>query len=252
MYHSNDKDLRDIIANRLILYGIDVDIENGKIRYLEKKLPNLQCRSLYLLRHAETVGTREKRFMSDFSTNAILTKNGVLGIEALSNDIKRMKFDYILYSTLPRVKETANIIKRCMNDDTCFIELPWMKGIDNAGWEGKKIDELQGDDNEDFFQREIFHNIYAKSSNGCSWGEVLVRCIDLIEYINLHFKNKKLLLVSQGSILMGVRIILHMKEELWENYDAETFFGLKENSVQEYGKLHYIFGNSLCEINNLK
>lgn len=247
VYHNNNKELRDIIANRLALYGIVVDIENGQIQYLGKKLPNLQCYNLYLLRHAETVGTREKRFMSDFSPNAILTEKGILDIEALSNDIKKMKFDYILYSTIPRVKQTAKIIQRCMNDDVCFIEVPWIKGIDNAGWEGKKADELLGVDNEDFFQREILHNIFAKSSNGCSWGEVLFRCIDLIEYINLHFKNKKILLVSQGSILIGTRIVLHMEKELWKNYDAETFFGLKESNVQEYGKLNCIFENSLCE-----
>lgn len=78
-------------------------------------------------------------------------------------------------------------------------------------------------------------------------GEVLVRCIKLVEYINNNYKRQKILLVSQGSILIGLQIILHIQEELWENYDAETFFGLKDNESKpkDYGKLHLIYKNRL-------
>jgi len=245
LYHSNSMELKYSIINQLVSYGIATNIENGQIHYFEKKFLGLQCSSLYLLRHAETIGTREQRFMSDLSDNATLTNKGISDIKNISDTINRIKFDYILYSSIARVKQTAKIINHCIGNGSNFIEVPWMKGINNAGWEEKKSKELAGEDKEDFFQREILHNIFAKSSKGCSWGEVLIRCIDLIEYINQYYKNKKILLVSQGSILIGLRIILHIEKKPWENYDAETFFGLKSSTSQDYGKLHYIYGNEL-------
>lgn len=245
MYSNNTGSMRYYIAGQLKTYGINVDINNGKILNYSENIKLLQCRSLYLLRHAETIGTKEKRFMSDSSSNAVLTEQGIANVKLTANLIEKMQFDYVLYSLIPRVKQTAEIIKQYENYCNNYIEIPWMNGIDNAGWEGKTVAELNGKDQEDFYQREILHNIFARSSKGCSWGEVLLRCIDLIEYINAHLIDKKVLLISQGSIFVGLRLLLHLEDKLWGNYDAESFFGLNNNKSQNYGKLQYIFGENI-------
>ena len=243
MYHSNKPKTKKYIIDRLAERGISVDYESGQIVKCEPE-ETLHCRALYLLRHAETVGTSEKRFMSDSSENAVLTERGVEEVGRTGIVIAGMGFDYVYYSPIPRVRQTMEIVRK-WNVNSIYMEIPWMKGIDNAGWEGKAAVELKSEDYEDFYQREILHNIFAKSSLGCSWGEVLLRCIDLIDMINRLQEGKKILLISQGSIFIGLSILLHLEKSLWENYDPEIFFGLKGNTSLHYGKLQYLYGEKL-------
>lgn len=245
MYHINTEKTRDHIIDRLGMWGIDVDAKSGQILGYTKQVGEVRCRSLYLLRHAETYGTMEKRFMSDESTNSILTQNGIKDVELVASRIEKMKFDCVLYSSITRVKQTAEIVQQQINSCSCYIELPWMKGIDNAGWEGKTAAELKKVDREDFYQREVIHNIFAKSSRGCSWGEVFLRCIDLIKFLNSNYADRRVLLISQGSILIGIKIILQLEDELWKGYDSESFFGLTNDKINNYGKLKHIFGEEI-------
>lgn len=249
MYHKvNDEICKKIIC-KLKEHGIQVDIRNGQIYYDEHCALKLKCQALYLLRHGETYGVKENRFMSATSLNSKLTDSCLERLIKTAKQIEVMDFDYIFYSGIPRVKETSDIIRSCMDKKTCFVEVPWMVGIDNAGWEGKNKEELTGDDKEDFYQREILHNIFAKSSQGSCWGEVLCRCIDLVKYINENYKEKRILLVSQGSVFIGLMIVLHMKEEAWENYDPETFFSLKSIGQHNYGKLQTIYETGSSSLN---
>lgn len=245
MYHSNTEMKKQYIIKQLKRCGICVDITSGRIFYHGSSEKNLKCHSLYLLRHAETTGIEEKRFMSDFSSNSILTKKGISDVKEVVDIIGKMKFDLIFYSPIIRVKQTVQVIWQHEKVCDCYVEIPYMKGIDNAGWEGKGVFELQGEDYEDFYQREILHNIFARSSKGCSWGDVLLRCIELIEFINSYYANKKILLISQGSIFLGLKIILHLEEEIWKDYNPELFFGLTYDSLKNYSKLQYIFGDKI-------
>ena len=245
MYHKNTGIEKKKIIDQLRAFGIIIDVNSGQILGYEKQIKELHCHSLYLLRHAETLGTKEKKFMSDTSENAVLTEKGKNDVMRMADIIEKMQFDCVLYSTIARVKQTAEIISQYENYCNCYIEVPWMKGIDNAGWEGKNVIEFNKEEYEDFYQREIVHNVFAKSSKGCSWGEVLLRCIELRTFINENFKEKKILLISQGSIFMGLRIVLGLESGLWNNYKAEDFFGLAGSLSQSYGKLQYVFGEKI-------
>lgn len=57
MYHREELSVRIKIKNELIKYGIQTDIENGEISYIGAKNISLKCKQIYLLRHAETIGT---------------------------------------------------------------------------------------------------------------------------------------------------------------------------------------------------
>ena len=137
MYHVNTKKTREHIIDQLGMWGMVVNANTGQILGYTEQIGKLQCRSLYLLRHAETYGTMEKRFMSDESPNSILTQNGIKDVKSVADRIEKMKFDCVIYSSITRVKQTAEIVKQQTNSQSCYIELPWLKGIDNAGWEGK-------------------------------------------------------------------------------------------------------------------
>ena len=110
---------------------------------------------------------------------------------------------------------------------------------------GREKQLLKKDDQEDFYQRELLHNIFAKSSRGCSWGEVFLRCIELVEFLNNNYANKRVLLISQGSILIGIKTILQLESEPWKGYDSKAFFGLTNNKSNNYGKLNHVFGEEI-------
>lgn len=242
MYHRADEQICIGVIEKLKQYGIRTDVVNGNISFArdmgKKLIP--RCNALYLLRHAETYGTKLNKFMSDLSNNSKLTRCGIKTIVENSKKIEELDFDYIFYSLIPRVKETFDIIFRQLKKKPYCVEIPWMLGIDNSGWEERNIDELSGEDKEDFYQREILHNIFAKSSGGCCWGVVLCRCIDLVEFINKEYKGKKILLISQGSVSIGLQIVLQLKKP-WENYNPETFFSLKKTEESNYGEMQLIF-----------
>lgn len=227
-------------------YGIKVKT-CGQIYYNSPATVHLNCDTLYLLRHAETFGIRNNKFMSDTSKNSQLTEEGIRTVCQTAAELERLNFDYILYSNIPRVRQTAEIVqyqlcsKETNEYQSCFVEIPWLKGIDNAGWEEKGSWELKGEDAKDFYQREILHNVFAKSTGGNCWAQVLLRCGRLIKYINENYYGKRVLLISQGSILMGIQIILHINSEPWNDYNPEDFFGLKNKGLRNYGKLHQIF-----------
>ena len=244
MYHREKSESCNHIANKLKKYGILTDMQSGKISYSGNQSVNLYCKNLYFLRHGETEGTTSHRFMSAFSPNSCLTEKGRQQLLHVANKISQIDIDHILFSSIPRVKQTAEIIRQNINQGYDFTELSWLIGIDNTGWEGKTPKELDGIDAEDFIEREKKHNIFARSVRGSSWGQVLLCSITLINYLNEHFSGKNVLLISQGSILMGFQLLLHIHDEPWKKYDTDDFFCLKNNGQStNYGKLKLIYHN---------
>lgn len=241
LYHKETEEVCKRIGKQLELYGIQTDMATGQILYSHSKGATLACNKLYLVRHAETFGTKEKKFMSDFSTNSVLTEYGKDELKCTADIIDEIKFDCVLYSDIPRVKLTADIIKERMVSSSDFIELHWMRGINNDGWQEKSKDDLYDMDAEDFYQREVLHNIFAKSSRGSSWGEVLCMCIQLIKYINYNYANKNVLLISQGSVKLGIEILMHMVKKPWEKYSTDEFFSLNGVGQKNYGKIQCIY-----------
>lgn len=242
LYHRDEDAYCKKIALNLKQCGIKTDMITGQINYLPKFDMKLRCNALYLLRHGETEASVTNRFMGRNSLNSKLIDEAKYTLKETAEEINKLQFDVVLYSDIPRVKETTEIIKKYVTDDTYFVEIPWMLGIDNTGWEGKTKDELQGMDIEDFYQREIVHNIFAKSSKGTSWGTVLDCCLKFVLYINKYFADKKILLVSQGSVFTGLQIVLHLLESPWEKYDAYKLFSLTEGSRQlQYGRLQLLY-----------
>ncbi len=103
-----------------------------------------------------------------------------------------------------------------------------------------RSNELFGIDREDYVQRELVHNIYAKSERGTSWGTVLVTAIRLFEYLNDMCQDKSVLIISQGSLLYALKIVLRLEEIPWNNYSTQEFYNLVSNGENLYGKVQMI------------
>ena len=117
-----------------------------------------------------------------------------------------------------------------------------MLGINNSVWEEKQLEMLDDTNLYIFLQREYAHNIFAKSKYGDSWGDVLLRCSKLIWAINKDYKGKEILLISQGSIYQGLKILLHHSNKPWDGYSANAMFCAKPSREKPvgYGKLFHI------------
>ncbi len=249
-YHIDNINFRKKVKLILEQYGIKVNIENGKICKNQKKSKvKIECEAVYVLRHAKTLGTINKVFMSDDSDNSHIVYEGIKELIVNNKDVNKCRFDSaIICSDIPRVMETGEIFK-LLNPNILIDVQKNFKGINNGGWENKTEKTMTGIDLNDYIQREKEHNIFAKSSSGESWAQVLLNCVDLIEYLNKNYKNKRVLLISQGSILMGLKILMGI-EDLWEDYDTKKLFNLyneKKSNSNNYSKISLLYDvNNTC------
>lgn len=225
LYRNEQNTLREklLIALSLLRYGIFVNLYNGQLTYITY-LPKCNCQKLRLLRHGKTIAVERHEFMSDSSLNSTLTNEGIMEIKATAEEIARDFPDVVLLAPLLRTVNTYQVLQKQIQDvlpvKMCF----YMRGINNSVWEEKTFEMLDDDNLYVFLQRECYHNIFAKTENGDSWGDVLLRCARLIREINRNFTNKNILLISQGSIYQGMKILLHQSKTPWEGYSAESMF----------------------------
>ena len=241
-FHQDSIEEKNNSKEKLASFGIDVDVSTGMIQYNTIQNTNLlKCNAVYLLRHGHTKGTQEHVFMSDTSDNAHVCEKGKEDILKLKDCCEKYKFDCVVVcSDIPRVLETAEIFKS-VNPTKKYYYKKNFKGINNKGWEGKKEETFNEQDLSDYNERELKHNIFAKSSEGESWSQVLLNCIDLIEYLNSEHKNERVLLIGQGSIIRGINIIIHKYANPWENYNVKKLYNFeKKNNEDNYGTISCI------------
>lgn len=226
------------ITITLLLFGWLVNPFTGRILFGFFS-PHCRSKSLRLLRHGKTFAVTRNEFMSNTSKNSALTKDGIEEIKAVSRILLHNLPDVILLAPLKRTRDTFNVLQsqteECLQVKTC----PYMLGINNSVWEGKRFEMLDENNFYIFLQRECAHNIFAKSKNGDSWGDVLIRCAKLIYTINKDYRDNDVLLISQGSIYQGLKILLHHSNKPWDGYSANAMFCM--NTSQEksvgYGKI---------------
>lgn len=210
-------------------YGILLNPINGSISYLNFS-PKCKCTKLQIMRHGKTLGTERKEFMSDTSLNSKLSESAAKEIDAISQSILNDLPDAIIVSTLDRTMATYKILKRNLPKYMSVSFSEEMRGINNGVWEGKTFEMLDEENLFVFLQRECCHNIFAKSEDGDSWADVIYRCTKILKELNRNYKDKQVLLISQGSIYQGLKILLHIDSSPWENYSAEKMFNLSQTN----------------------
>lgn len=208
----------------LLRHGIGVNLRSGKLFYLTFS-PHCLCYSLDLVRHGKTVAVEKGEFMSNSSKNSVLSASGILELEGTAKEIDRMSPDVILFAPIERTEKTFKILKKYLSCNPTVKKCEYMIGINNSVWGDKKFESLDYENVYVFLQRECNHNIFVKSFDGDSWGDVLVRCARLLKELNCHYASKKVLLVSQGSVFQAMKILLHQNRHPWDGYSPSAMFG---------------------------
>jgi len=232
---------RERITKNLLRWGISIDQETGKIDYIEGTEPlPVKCKSIHLIRHAETVAVAKHEFMSDTSDNCGFTENGIEITRKQAAELDAYDFDVALHGPIARVVNTMKII---MERPQKFeaVRVQKLHGIDNTGWEYKSFYDLENDPT--FIAREIENNMFARTPNGTSWGTVIANCVDVIDLINEQYPGKKVLLLSQGSVLRAMQILLRARKHPWDDFTVSGMYHVGDDSKKkkDYGIINKVF-----------
>lgn len=228
--------IKERIAISLILlrYGIGVNLKSGKLFYIPYK-PKCACKTLQLIRHGKTFAVERGEFMNNDSVNSNLTDAGIKELERTAVNIVIDLPDVILVGPLRRTIKTYEVLSSKIPSEILVKKCEYLLGINNSVWGEKTFEMLDIENLCVFLQRECSHNIFAKTKAGDSWGDVLVRCAKLLRDINKQYANKKILLISQGSIYQGLKILLHQEKNPWDNYTASSMFGTINRDSKQIG-----------------
>lgn len=232
---------KERITKTLLKWGIAIDQQTGKIDYIEgTTIPEVKCRSIHLIRHAETEAVVKHEFMSDTSNNCGFTENGIEITKKQAAELDAYDFDIALYGPIARVVNTKKII---MERPQKFeaVRIQYLHGIDNTGWEYKSFEELVNTDI--FIARELENNMFARTPEGTSWGTVIANAADVIEFMNEYCADKKVLLLSQGSVLRAFQILLRKRNHPWDDFTVEGMYhvGDDTNKKKNYGIIDKIY-----------
>lgn len=232
---------RERITNNLAKWGIVIDQENGQIHYIEDAvLPTMKCQSIHLIRHAETVAVAKHEFMSDTSDNCGFTENGIQITHRQAAELDAYDFDIALYGPIARVVNTKELIMQTPQKFQC-VRVEKLHGINNTGWEYRSFSDLEHDPT--FVAREIENNMFARTPNGTSWGTVIANCVDVLELINEEYAGKKILLISQGSVLRAMQILLRARKRPWDDFTVSGMYHVGDDSKKkkDYGIINKVF-----------
>lgn len=229
------------ITKNLLRWGITTDQVTGKIDYIEgTTIPEVKCESIHLIRHAETIAVAKHEFMSDTSDNCGFTDIGVEITRKQAKELDAYDFDVALYGPIPRVVHTKELIMQTPQKFEA-LKVHKLHGIDNTGWEFKSFDELQY--NPIFIAREMENNMFARTPSGTSWGMVIANCVDVMDLINERYADKKILLISQGSVLRAFQILLRKRQHPWDDFTVEGMYhvGDDTNKKKNYGVIAKVY-----------
>lgn len=232
---------RERITNNLAKWGISIDQGTGKIDYIEGTvIPEVRCNSIHLIRHAETEAVAKHEFMSDTSDNCGFTENGIEITKKQAEELDNYNFDIALYGPIERVVNTQKLIMERPQKFEC-VRVEYLHGINNTGWEYKSFFDLENDPT--FIAREIENNMFARTPNGTSWGTVIANCVDVLELINENYQGKNILLISQGSVLRAMQILLRKRKHPWDDFTVSGMYHVGDDSKKkkDYGIINKVF-----------
>lgn len=231
---------KERITKNLAKWGIVIDQETGKIDYVDVVLPEMKCESIHLIRHAETEAVIKHEFMSDTSDNCGFTENGIEITKKQALELDQYDFDVALYGPIARVVNTQKIIMSIPQKFEA-VKVDVLHGINNTGWEYKSFYDLEH--NPTFIAREIENNMFARTSNGTSWGTVIANCVDVLDLINEKYAGKKILLISQGSVLRAMQILLRKRKHPWDDFTVSGMYHVGDDSKKkkDYGIINEVY-----------
>ncbi len=228
------------ITDTLLKWGIATNQDDGTIDYIKTGIPEMKCKSIHLIRHAETIAVVKHEFMSDTSNNCGFTENGIEITRKAAEEMNNYSFDVALFGPIERVINTMKLVMDIPQKfDAVYCKK--LHGIDNTGWEYKSFFDLEH--NPLFLAREVENNMFARTPEGTSWGTVIANCADVLDIINDKYAGKKVLLISQGSVLRGMQILLRKREHPWDEYTVSGMYHVGDDSKKKknYGIISQVY-----------
>jgi len=179
-------------------------------------------------------------FMSDTSANCAFTDNGIEITHKQAAQLDSYNFDVALYGPIERVVNTKNLIMQTPQKFP-YVPVEKLHGINNTGWEYKTYFDLEHDPT--FIAREIENNMFARTPKGSSWGTVIANCVDVLEFINQNYEGKNILLISQGSVLRAMQILLRARKHPWDDFTVSGMYHVGDDSKKkkDYGIIAKVF-----------
>lgn len=232
---------KERITSNLLKWGISIDQETGLIDYIDGTvIPEMKCDSIHLIRHVETAAVADHEFMSDTSTNCGFTEKGMEIARRQAEELGNYNFDIALYGPIERVVNTKEVIMETPQTFEC-VRVECLHGINNTGWEYKTYYDIK--DDPVFIEREEKNNMFARTTQGSSWGTVIANCADVLELINEKYAGKKILLISQGSVLRGMQILLRARKHPWDDYTVSGMYHVGDDSKKKknYGIISKVY-----------
>ncbi len=181
-----------------------------------------------LIRHGETLWTKERRYQG--KTNTPLTAKGRGQVRRFVSEISKFQPDVIFSSQLDRCKESAKIFCSPLNKkpkvDARLDELGF--GV----WEGKTANEL-------LEEKDASYEKWSKGKiltpkGGESIASLKKRIKSFIRYCQSHYDNKKIIIVTHGG---PIRIFLLELLKLSEQHLSQ--FRIDPGSMTVIGKYQY-------------
>lgn len=171
---------------------------------------------LFIVRHGQTLWNKEHRLQGKY--NSDLTKLGreqaiILGEYLKKNNIQ---IDHFISSPLGRAYETARLISSSEE----IIVRENLAEMAFGTWEGKDLDEIKKEAEEEFYNFFNEAHKYDSSINkGESFASLEKRVREELSYLTSTYKNKNILIVSHGvTIKMIFSIIKNQSlEQFWKS-----------------------------------
>jgi len=181
-----------------------------------------------LIRHGETLWTKEKRYQG--STDTRLTAKGKKQIHRFVQKISKFRPDVIFSSCLSRSKDSAKILcqplKKRPKVDARLNELRF------GTWEGKTADELMTEKEPSYAR--WYKGKIVTPKGGESTESLRKRIKSFIRYCLKNYDNKKIIIVTHGG---PIRMFLF--ELLNLNQQHLFQFRIDPGSMTIIGKYQY-------------
>ena len=149
--------------------------------------------TIYLVRHTETVGNVEDRFVG--RTDFDITERGEKYIEEFTERLKNVKFDKAYSSTSPRTRKT--IQKLAMINHIIIEETDQLCEMDFGDYDGKKWEEVDKINPEVRKTRDLINEI-KHIPNQETIQEVTERMVKTMHTIAKNNVGKTVLVCSHG------------------------------------------------------
>lgn len=175
---------------------------------------------LYFVRHGETEWNVKKKIQG--ATDIPLNENGRRQARDLAEQLVRQRdrgmLRVVRAYTSPQLRaaETAQVAAEALGIPC--ISLDGLKEMSMGVWEGLTWETVQRDYKEDYYCWNADRR-YAKTPQGESYNELLIRTFDALSYI-LEREQEDVLVVSHSAVLMAVRCYVE-----GYSFDEDTMVG---------------------------